>query len=112
MSLNDLLWQRVSEVLSEQGRTFSDLWREVVRDKNTYTNWRSGKTVPRISDLEEIAQALRVSPADLLRTSRSNRRSKLVEQLQLPFNPGRKEARLELEYAATGFLLRLPKKPA
>ena len=67
--LNDLFWDRVSEVLVEQGRQYSDLWQTVIRDKNTHTNWRNKRTIPQISDLEEIASALNVSPADLLRPS-------------------------------------------
>ncbi len=39
------------------------------RDKNTYSNWRTRKTIPRLSDIEEIAAALNVAPADLLRPS-------------------------------------------
>lgn len=104
--LNALLWERISEVLTEQGREYSDLWREVVRNKNTYTSWRNLKTEPSISDLEEIARALRVSPADLLVSSTGQRTPGTPEQLDLPFEPGRMGARLELEYTPAGFVLR------
>ena len=50
-------------MLAEQGRAYSDLWEDIVRHKNTYTNWRNLTTELRISDLEEIAKALHVSPA-------------------------------------------------
>lgn len=108
--LNELLWQRISEILSEQHRHYSDLWEVVVRDKNTHSNWRNRRTMPSISDLEEIAAALRVSPADLLRPSRPT--PQLAEQLELPFEPGRKGARLDVEYTSAGFILRLPPKSA
>jgi len=107
--LNELMWQRISEVLAEQGRAYSDLWKEVVRDKNTYSSWRNLKTEIRITDLEEIAKALQVSPADLLRPSNGQPTRKAAEQLELPFEPGRKGASLELEYSAAGFILRLPR---
>jgi hypothetical protein len=104
--LNALLWQRIAEVLTEQHLEFSDLWRSVVRNKNTHTNWRNLKIEPRISDLEEIAGALQVSPADLLRPSFGQPTPRTAEQLELPFEPGRMGARVELEYTATGFILR------
>jgi hypothetical protein len=107
--LNELMWQRIAEVLAEQGRAYSDLWKEVVRDKNTYTSWRNLKTEIRITDLEEIARALRVSPADLLRPSNGRPTPKASEQLELPFEPGRKGASIELEYTVDGFILRLPR---
>ena len=111
-ALAELLWRRISEVLSDQGRQFSDLWRVVVRDKNTYTNWRKGRTVPSISDLEEIAAALRVSPAELLGPGGGRPTPRLAEQLELPFDPGRKGAVLDVEYTSAGFILRLPAKSA
>lgn len=110
--LNALLWQRISEVLAEQGRAYRDLWEGVVRDKNTYTSWRNLKTELRISDLEEIAKALHVSPADLLRPSNGQPTQKVASQLELPFEPGRKGAKVELEYTVAGFILRLPRASA
>lgn len=107
--LNALLWQRIAEVLAEQGRAYSELWEVVVRDKNTYTNWRSQKTELRITDLEEIAKALNVSPADLLRSSNGQPTRKSADQLELPFEPGRMDARVELEYTVAGFILRVPR---
>ena len=111
-ALNDLFWNRVSEVLSAQGRQYSDLWQTVIRDKNTYSNWRNRRTIPQISDLEEIASALRVSPAELLRPSGGQDSALIAEQLQLPFEPGSLNARLELEYTPVGFVLRIPAKRA
>jgi len=110
--LNELLWQRIDEVLSEQGRPYGDLWQEVVRDKNTYTNWRNRRTIPRVSDLEEIAQALHVDAADLLRPSPKQITPQLLDRLDLPFEPGRKGARMELEYTPAGFVIRPPAKTA
>jgi hypothetical protein len=103
--LNALLWQRISEVLAEQGLAYSDLWKKVVRDKNTHTNWRNLKTELRITDLEEVAKALNVSPAELLRPSTGEPTPKRSEQLELPFEPGRKGVRIELEYTPEGFIL-------
>jgi transcriptional regulator with XRE-family HTH domain len=108
--LNDLFWQRVSDVLSERGLVYGDLWEKVQRNKNTYTNWRKKRTIPQISDLEEIALALRVAPGDLLRPSGGHESAVIGEQLELPFEPGRKGASLELEYTAAGFVLKLPRK--
>jgi transcriptional regulator with XRE-family HTH domain len=99
-------------VLAEQGRPYTDLWQEVARDKNTYTNWRNRRTIPRVSDLEEIAQALHVAPADLLRASTRIATPQTPEQFELPFEPGRKGARLELEYTPAGFIIRLPARSA
>ena len=111
-ALNELLWRRISEVLSDQQRQHRDLWRVGIRDKNTYTNWRKGRTVPSISDLEEIAAALHVSPVDLLGHSQARPTPLLAEQLELPFEPGRKGAILDVEYTSAGFILRLPSKSA
>ena len=111
-ALNDLFWSRVSEVLSGQGRQYRDLWQAVVRDKNTYSNWRNRKTIPQLSDIEEIASALNVSPADLLTPSGGQPTARLGEQLQLPFEPNSMGAKLELEYTPVGFILRIPVKRA
>jgi len=110
--LNDLFWDRVSEVLAGQGLQYADLWQTVVRNKNTYTNWRNKKTVPRISDVEEIASALHVSPADLLRRSEEQAPARVAEQLLLPFEPRWRGAKLELECTQVGFVLRIPAKRA
>ncbi len=107
-ALNDVFWERVSQVLTERGLRYSHLWDKVIRDKNTYTNWRKKRTVPRISDIEEIAIALDVSPADLLRESRVVGALATPEQLVLPFEPGSKGVKLELECSAAGFVLRAP----
>jgi transcriptional regulator with XRE-family HTH domain len=111
-ALNNVLWQSISQVLSEQGRQYSDLWDIVVRNKNTHTSWRKQRTVPTISDLEEIAAALRVSPADLLRPLPAQPESQAFDQLELPFEPGRKEAHLEIECTAAGLIFRRPAKSA
>jgi transcriptional regulator with XRE-family HTH domain len=111
-ALNDLFWNRVSEVLAGQGRQYRDLWKAVVRDKNTYSNWRNRKTIPQISDVEEIAAALNVSAADLFRVSDGQPVAVLGEQLQLPFEPNSKGASLELEYTPIGFVLRIPMRRA
>ncbi len=111
-ALNDLFWTRVSEVLAEHGQQYSDLWRTVIRDKNTYSNWRNKRTIPQISDVEEIASALRVSPADLLKPSAGQDTALVAEQLQLPFEPGSQGAKLELQYTPVGFVLKMPAKRA
>jgi transcriptional regulator with XRE-family HTH domain len=111
-ALNDLFWTRVSEVLAGQGRHYRDLWKEVIRDKNTYSNWRNRKTIPQISDVEEIAAALSVSAADLFRLSDGRPAAIVGEQLQLPFEPNSKGAMLELECTPIGFVLRIPMRRA
>jgi len=107
-----LFWNRVSEVLAGQGRQHRDLWKTVARDKNTDSNWRTRKTIPRLSDIEEIAAAPNVAPADLLRPSDGRATARLGEQLQLPFEPNSMGAKLELEYTPVGFVLRIPVKRA
>jgi len=88
------------------------LWEIVSRDKNTYTNWRKGRTIPQISDVEEIAAALNVSPAELFKPSEGKRTAQIVNQLQLPFEPGSKGAKLELECSPMGLVLKIPSKRA
>ena len=66
--LNDLLWERIGEVLKERGETYAKLWRKVRRDKNTYTNWIRRRTIPKVSDLQQLAEALETPAADLLST--------------------------------------------
>jgi transcriptional regulator with XRE-family HTH domain len=99
-------------VLAERGLAYGDLWEKVQRNKNTYTNWRKKRTIPQISDLEEIALALRIAPGELLRPSDGRESAPISEQLELPFEPGRKGASLELEYTAGGFILKLPSRVA
>ena len=64
--------------------------------------------MPQVSDIEEIASALRVSAADLLRPSLGRETALTPEQLQLPFEPGSQGAKLQVEYTPAGFILRIP----
>ena len=112
-ALNDVLWQRISEELAQRNLHFRDLWSKLDRDKNTFTNWKHKKTIPQISDLEELAYALGVHPAELLRPNRGGEKlQSMPEQLALQFEPGSKNARIEVECTPGGLLLRFPRKSA
>jgi transcriptional regulator with XRE-family HTH domain len=110
--LNELLWQRVAEMLNEQGIKHVDLWRRLGGNKNTHTSWMNGRTVPNLSDLEELAEILRVPAADLLRPVEDGRTPKRAEKLELPFSPGSKGAQLEVQYTPLGLILRPLGRPA
>ena len=101
-----MLWERVGEALSLQGKRLPDLWRILKRNKNTYTNWINGRTTPQLSDLEELAGALKVDAADLLRPVGQPLKL-LPEQLELPFEPGSKTAKVQLECTATGVVVKV-----
>lgn len=104
--LNDVLWERVAEALSLQRKRLPDLWRALKRNKNTYTSWVNGRTTPQVSDLEELANALKVDAADLLRPVGQPLKL-LPRQLELPFEPGGKTAKVQLECTATGVVVRI-----
>jgi transcriptional regulator with XRE-family HTH domain len=106
--LNDLLWERVGEILSKSGQSFPDLWALVKRDKNTYTNWINKRTIPKVSDLQELASALGRTPADLLSWPRHGDESisDQQQQLDLPFGVGAKSVQFELQYTISGLLLK------
>jgi len=104
--LNDLLWQRVGEILEQQGKRYHQLWKLVHRNKNTYTSWLKKRTMPQISDLQELSEALNVAPADLLQPSSAISGQAPVQAIQLPVMPGSKPVRFELEWSQAGIVLR------
>lgn len=104
--LNDLLWQRVDEVLAQQGKRHHQLWKLVRRNKNTYTSWLKKRTMPQISDLQELSEALNVSPADLLQPSAAVAGKNPAQAIKLPLVPGSKPVRFELEWSYTGIVLK------
>ena len=105
--LNDLLWERIGETLRNQHRRFPDLWASVKRDKNTYTNWLKKRTIPKISDLQELAAALGRTPADLLsREDNVQSSGKMSEQLEFSFGMGPKAVQLEVQYTTAGLILK------
>jgi len=105
-ALNDLLWLRIADVLAEKGLNYSDLRKQVRTNKNTFTGWLKKRTIPQISDLEEIAYVLHVAPEDLLRPSDGRQTTTPGQQLELVFEPGSKGVKLELECTPAGFLLK------
>lgn len=105
--LNDLLWERIGEVLKARDETLPDLWGRVKRDKNTYTNWIRRRTIPKVSDLQELAEALETPAADLLSTqNRKDHAAGAQEGLSLPFRIGPKSVQFEVEYTTTGLVLK------
>jgi len=106
--LNDLLWERIAEILRKRGKRLPDLWAKVERDKNTYTNWIRKRTIPKLSDLQELAAALGKAPADLLTPvgDATDPTSELPEQLDLPFGIGPKSVQFELQYTTSGLVLK------
>ena len=105
--LNDLLWERIGEVLRNRNETLSDLWRRVRRDKNTYTNWVRKRTIPKVSDLQEFAEALDVVAADLVSVPDGAPDGRGTEErLDLPFRIGPKSVQFELQYTTTGLVMK------
>lgn len=105
--LNDLLWERIGEVLKERGETYAELWRKVRRDKNTYTNWIRRRTIPKVSDLQQLAEALETPAADLLSTlDRVRPGVAAPERLSLPFRIGPKSVQFEVKYTTSGLVLK------
>jgi transcriptional regulator with XRE-family HTH domain len=105
--LNDLLWERIDEVLRNRHETVSDLWRKVKRDKNTYTNWIRRRTIPKVSDLQEFAEALNVKAAELLCVpDAAGDATGAPEQLDLPFRIGPKSVQFEVQYTTSGLVLK------
>lgn len=105
--LNDLLWQRIGEILRSRGKNFTDLWAEVKRNKNTYTNWIQKRTIPKVSDLQELAAALNVTPAQLLTPRQDGTETdEQPGQLELAFGIGRRSVQIELQYTTAGVILK------
>ena len=92
-----VFWDRVDEILSSQRRDHQYLRSTVQRNKNTYTSWFKRRSLSRIKDLEDIAAALGVAPAELL-ISEEDGPYKRTQQLELPFQPGTHSAKFEVEY--------------
>jgi hypothetical protein len=107
-ALNDLLWERIAEILNERGQKYADLWRLVPRNKNTYTSWTKRRIIPSVADVEELAAALGVQAVELLSpTERLAPSHEQPFQLQLPFEPGSKGVKIELQATTLGFALKL-----
>src|SRR5579862_9254698 len=95
--LNDTLWNRVTKILADRGKSFVDLYRALPdADRphdNTWYSWRSKRTIMKINDLEILARALDVSPILLLTPVDVGG----VSQLELPFETASRLVRLEIE---------------
>lgn len=104
-ALSAVVWQRIEEVMLRKGLNLKDLKQRVRRNKNTYTNWyREPRPVLRISDLEDLARALGVAPADLVTIPDGQKDDR--RQLVLPFEDGLPRTSIELEYTGTGLVIR------
>ncbi len=116
--LVDIFWQHVDSRLSDKPRGRFHLEQELKRmhrgrNKNTYTNWfrqpgLSSISRPdvRLSDLEDVANALSVAPTELITPA------PIVEQspdfqLELPFPSQRRTVSLELEATETALTVRI-----
>lgn len=99
---------RIGEILRKQRKSFPDLWAKVERDKNTYTNWIRKRTIPKLSDLQELAAALGTTPAVLLSPPGEvgGRAEEQPEQLEFAFGMGGKSVQLEVEYTTAGLVLK------
>ena len=121
MALMDQFWDRVHATIraSPGGRKGVQRALESIRprNKNTYTSWLSpnqGVSRPdiRLSDVEDIAAALRV-PAGVLLFGDDNANSgngtgtpERHVQLQLPFGQESKTVTLQLECTDAGLIVR------
>jgi hypothetical protein len=112
--LRDLLWlevdRRVGPKPSGKRRLKHQLMKIKHRDKNTYTNWLT-KPVDqrpdiRLSDLEDLATALQVPPAELI-TSEPTVMPSPSLQLELPFPSEGRHVSLELEATDSALRLRI-----
>jgi len=121
MALIDEFWGRVHEAIeaSPDGRKGMQRALESVspRNKNTYTRWLSPKQSAsrpdiRLSDVEDIAAALRISSAALLfgggRGAPTNRSATYErhEQLEFLFEQESKTITLQLECTGAGVIVR------
>lgn len=99
---------RIGEILRKQRKSFPDLWAMVERDKNTYTNWIRKRTIPKLSDLQELAAALGTTPAVLLSppSAVADRADELPEQMEFAFEMGGKSVQFEVEYTTVGLVLK------
>jgi hypothetical protein len=106
--LNNVFWERVSASLRSQGRDLPDLWKTLGRNKNTYTNWIRKRTIPKLSDVQEVATALGLWASELLRLPSEGGADGLPisDQLELPFAVESKCVRMEVQYNTTGLVLK------
>jgi len=128
-TLNETVWQRVLEILRSKHLEIGDLrqlmgQKGIERHFNTFTAWRRGKRIGpkpegsaaaergqrptlKVTDLEDLAKALDVSPAELLESPGAAPR-----QLELPFEVDSHLARFELECTGKGVVIRPSRKAA
>jgi len=110
--LRDTFWFQVDRHVgpkpSGRRRLKNELMKIRHRDKNTFTSWLSKpldqRPDVRLTDLEDVAAALQVSPADLV-TPETPNVSVSSFQLELPF--GTDTRRLTLELDATDSVIRM-----
>jgi hypothetical protein len=111
MALVQLFWQRVDEALAAKPRGRKDLKQALerinkARDKNTYTRWfREPRPDLRMSDLEDLANALAVPPNHLVAPNGALPRP-APQQLELPFEADSRTAELELECTDKSLIVR------
>lgn len=55
------MWERVEQLLLEQGLTIADLSRMTGIGKSTFSGWRKGKYTPKSDKRQKVAEALGVS---------------------------------------------------
>jgi transcriptional regulator with XRE-family HTH domain len=112
MALVELFWDRVAQEVLAKPKGRKGVQKALTRNKNTYSKWLSPKFSGvrpniRISDLEDLATALDVPPAQLLTANgRTPAREPQPLQLELPFEVGSKAVRIEVECTDKGLVLR------
>jgi hypothetical protein len=109
--LNFAVWQNIDRILASKGILRTDFKRIVGRNKNTYTNWfNEPRPILKITDLHDIANALEVTPTELLKPALSVHRP--TNQLELPFEPNSTIVNVQVQCVTGGIILRPPEHPS
>ena len=105
MGLNSTVWENIDRLLAIRGLGKAGLKQLIRRNKNTYTNWfTEPRPILRIDDLDDLATALAVTPADLV-SPRLGAPAK-SNQIELPFEVNSLRATVSIESVQGGFVLR------
>jgi DNA-binding Xre family transcriptional regulator len=105
--LNSIVWQNIDRLLAARGIGQAGLKQIVRRNKNTYTNWfHEPRPILKIDDLDDLAAALEVTPADLVSPSLGAHGK--ADRIELPFAPNSLKAAVEIESVHGGFVLLRP----
>ena len=62
IAMGDAIFQRIDQLMKEQGKRIKDLLNYLELPHSTYDNWKTGKSKSYVKHIEKISEFLHVSP--------------------------------------------------